>query len=1068
MTQRLRALFLYMGVNMSEKFAGLALGVDVSQVDNAVKSLQNFKRANDDGAKAVEEFAMQESMARAKAKALAEEIARQRKETEDARTNFRKLVQVIDPTAKKMDELREASIALDRAWQKGIVPDEQFFKLGEMLDNEAGKLKNVQLALTEEGRAVLAEAKEKERSALIGDKFIASLERQAQQAGKTKAEILAMQAVQMGRETQASPLIAQMQAQEAAAREAAAALKAEAAAKREAENQAKSFMSALKRQSEEVGLSRIEILELRAAEMGLSAQAKPMIDNLKKQAAAMNINGLSAGRYRMAMQQLPMQITDVVTSLASGMPVWLVAVQQGGQIKDSFGGIGNVMKLVRQQITLTRVAMSGLTGIIVGLGIASYQSYMNQRELQSALTLTGGFAAKSAAEIYAVTDSISKNSSATIGSINGIATSLAKSGKYTIGQIKEITKTTAEWSEVTGQKSEEVIEYFDKISKDPIKGLASLNEQFNFLEKGQLTYINNLRKTKGETAAVDAATKLFADTMDKRLKDMADSATPLEKMWTDIKKWASETWRDVGDHTVAALNKTISVVSAIINQIRSLLANGDAIIAQFMVKAGESYQNSWLGKIGPDMSGFIADQRKIWNDAKKDAADFAKAADKAYADAMKSEKQWIKEGRDRDVAAGKGYSSATKDAVAKEAEELAKKGAKARKEQVDAGAKLGEQYEAEVLALRAQLKVLQDHKGLDDKISQQRKTYWNDVARFQILEEAAGRRKLTTSEKQLLAQKSIILAASKEKAEIGDQIVQQERMNALLDKSVKHHNEMLSKRQALKATEGMSDRQASRYTEKEKIRTDWINGGGKETDSGYIQMRKDMEDYYAEEDALRASWSAGVSKAWANIYEDVSNVSGNVQAAFTNAFNGAADAMANFLLTGKLNFADFAKSILSDLTKMLIKMAMFNAMAAAFGGPTVSFSDIMAKGFAGGGYTGDGGKYEPKGVVHGGEFVFTKEATKRIGPDNLHKLMRGYANGGLVGASPISGSGTTSTTGSGGLSFQMGDVVLQGAGSSGPDAKAMEQGVRAIFNDMINAETRQGGRLYNLFNGGRK
>jgi TP901 family phage tail tape measure protein len=40
-------------------------------------------------------------------------------------------------------------------------------------------------------------------------------------------------------------------------------------------------------------------------------------------------------------------------------------------------------------------------------------------------------------------------------------------------------------------------------------------------------------------------------------------------------------------------------------------------------------------------------------------------------------------------------------------------------------------------------------------------------------------------------------------------------------------------------------------------------------------------------------------------------------------------------------------------------------------------------GFASGGYTGDGGKYEPKGIVHGGEFVFSKEATRNIGVGNL-------------------------------------------------------------------------------------
>lgn len=54
-----------------------------------------------------------------------------------------------------------------------------------------------------------------------------------------------------------------------------------------------------------------------------------------------------------------------------------------------------------------------------------------------------------------------------------------------------------------------------------------------------------------------------------------------------------------------------------------------------------------------------------------------------------------------------------------------------------------------------------------------------------------------------------------------------------------------------------------------------------------------------------------------------------------------------------------------------------------------------------GGYTGAGGKYEEAGIVHRGEFVMTKEATERIGVDNLYSMMRGYADGGLVSAAPV-------------------------------------------------------------------
>jgi hypothetical protein len=55
--------------------------------------------------------------------------------------------------------------------------------------------------------------------------------------------------------------------------------------------------------------------------------------------------------------------------------------------------------------------------------------------------------------------------------------------------------------------------------------------------------------------------------------------------------------------------------------------------------------------------------------------------------------------------------------------------------------------------------------------------------------------------------------------------------------------------------------------------------------------------------------------------------------------------------------------------------------------------------FAEGGYTGDGRKYQPAGVVHAGEFVFTKEQTRKAGVGNLYAMARslaGYAGGGIV------------------------------------------------------------------------
>ena len=46
-------------------------------------------------------------------------------------------------------------------------------------------------------------------------------------------------------------------------------------------------------------------------------------------------------------------------------------------------------------------------------------------------------------------------------------------------------------------------------------------------------------------------------------------------------------------------------------------------------------------------------------------------------------------------------------------------------------------------------------------------------------------------------------------------------------------------------------------------------------------------------------------------------------------------------------------------------------------------------GYADGGYTGNGDKYDPAGIVHKGEYVFTQDDVKRIGLNNLEMMHRG-------------------------------------------------------------------------------
>lgn len=971
---------------MAEQYAGLSLGVDVSQVTFAVKSLKQFKRANEEAAQGVKDFVNEEQIAREQAKRLREEIKRQRQAFESVQST-------IDPTAAKIKRLTAAAGELDKLWQKGVVPDEEFFNLSSMIESQIGKLERNKRALTEEGRAAIEESRNKEKAAKSGAAFLASLEDQANAIGKTKTELL----------------------------------------------------------------------EMKAAQLGVSAQAAPFIQQLKAQEKQMGLAGLTAGQYSQAMRMLPAQITDVVTSLASGMPIWLVAIQQGGQIKDSFGGISNTFKVLMSYLTPARILIGGVVSTVAALAKAGYDAYDSQRTLQKALIMTGGYAGSSATEIKSLVDEIAGSAAvATSGQILEVATAVAKTGKFTKDELKTITKATADWVATTGESTEKVIGYFEKIAKDPIKGLAELNETFNFLDKGQLTYIATLEKTKGKIEAVEYATELFAKTMKDRSDEIAKSATPLEKMWIDIKQWASEAWEEVGIVTLTAGNMIADVVMGVVNQIRLILAQGDKMIADFLVSVGN--KTSSLPVIGSWFQGVAKEQAAV---AKKSAKEISELEQRiAEIDGRLSNPAgYRKMVEEQGKFAGK--SKEVKEAVSKEAEALKDRN-KEQKVTIDQGTRLLDQYEQDLIALKTQLKVLKEHRDINDKISQQRKNLWNTQARFQVLEKEAQRRQLTADERAELANKDKILALREQAAVIGDQITKQEQLIKREQDAAKFLREQAAAIAKIQAqAQGKSDRQASRDAELEQIKSSWLNQGGSLEDQELQAMLAKRQEYYAEEDSLRGNWLAGIKKSWAEYGETVTDINGQIENIGMSALSGLSDQLTEFLTTGKASFKDFASSIIGMIVKMIAQMVIFNTLSGMMGGGgggSFSFANMLggggkaAKGYSDGGYTGDGGKYEPKGIVHGGEFVFTKEATRRIGTRNLYKLMRGYANGGNVGGNTYGGASTSAA----GSQFTFGDINVDI--NNGNDPKGLETGVKMIFTEMIQRACAQGGEVYNFVN----
>lgn len=939
---------------------------------------------------------------------------------EQQRKELHELLNQLNPTNKAFERLDEWQEKIVAASKKGMLPTDQFKDYNGILEQTRDKLQKMHMSLTLEGQALLAQ---------------------------------------------------------------------EAATKR-AEQAANDFLQSLKNQSDTLGKTRTEILELKAAQMGVSDKAAPIIAKLKEQEKAFMNGSITIGQYRNAMRQLPMQMTDIATSIASGMPLWLIMVQQGGQIKDSFGGIGNSLKAIGSFFTPARIAMLGTAGALTAVAVAAYKGSMEFSEYNKQLILTGGYAGKTASQLDKLSRQLSGNGITQYRMADALS-KVVGSGAFSGNSIGIVAETSAKLEKIIGQDIDKTIEHFKRLRDDPVKAVTELNNSLHFLTAKQYEQIAAAEAQGRTEKAAELATKAYAEAMNQRSMSIVDNLGTLERAWNWIENAATKGWDamlGVGRSPGAALQRQTAFTEwqEAEKEYKRLSKNlsyskgykGDNYIPKHDAERVENARKSLeLKKQSYELAdkayaaeGLKAEQdrlaRKAQEDAIKSQQEFNKLVEKGLSPAekrIKVEEELSKLIQQNKQQARDGvatlWNQADIDKAKKGIQEQFKDKTipKGKEYRPDYGTRADESANEALVSLQSQLKVLKEHKTAADVISAERKKLWDMEAKISILEEAKATRKLTNDEQALILKKDSILASQKALAIAGDEVELQKQKNRELDQQNKRIEEINARTQALIKSAGKSDRMYQRDIALEQAKSP--------------DERKVLEDYYSKEDSLRANWEAGVKKGFAEFQDQATNVYGNVSQISQSFFQGVSNSLSDFVTTGKANLGDFTRSFLEMTTKMLMQMAMLNAMKAAFGGTAVG----SVLGFAGGGYTGDGGKYEPKGVVHGGEFVFDKDSTTKLGVANLYRLMasgkKGYATGGQVGGShpmtitqPKQRMYGMQPAGGIMVNVDLGGIHVKGGQqqqSSSPniDAKAAEQSLTNKIKQVLIKEGRDGGDL---------
>ncbi|MEN8639581.1 phage tail length tape measure family protein [Pseudomonas sichuanensis] len=294
---------------------------------------------------------------------------------------------------------------------------------------------------------------------------------------------------------------------------------------------------------------------------------------LSDSAEGMNKAGTSAKAYQAALRGVPAQLTDIAVSLQGGQAPLTVFLQQGGQLKDMFGGIAPAAKALGGYVLGLVNPFTVAAAAAGALAVAYYKGSEQSDALRNSLILTGNFSKASEAQLISLADSADQVTG-TFGQAAGALAQLTAAGENTTGNLKLITTTAVEMQRVTGKAVEDTVSEFIKLGKDPVAGIVELDEKYRFLTASVYAQIKALSDQGSAVAAADLAERTYAEAMGQRTTKIRENLGLIERGWLNIKDATNE----VLDAFASIGRKSVESENAAITRLQQELAYRNSIL----------------------------------------------------------------------------------------------------------------------------------------------------------------------------------------------------------------------------------------------------------------------------------------------------------------------------------------------------------------------------------------------------------------------------------------------------------------------------------------------------------
>lgn len=819
---------------------------------------------------------------------------------------------------------------------------------------------------------------------------------------------------------------------------------------------------------------------------------------------ALNKTGMTAKATAAALRGVPAQFTDIVVSLQGGQAPLTVLLQQGGQLKDMFGGVGPAVKALSGYVMGLVNPFTVAAAAMTVLGYAYYSGSEEAVGFQKELIKTGNSAGTTADQM----SGMARQVAATVGTTGAAAEvliQLAGSGKIASDSFVGITEAALEWRSATGKAVEETVAEFAKIGKDPVAAAKDLNEQYNFLTASTYSQIVALKEQGDTIGAAKLLTDTYVDTIKNRSKEVTENLSIWERGWKALRGEVADTVDSVKN-----IGRDQDIASRIVDLQRQVAAAQSAVNAD----QDDSDAQKKLTNASLELKGLIQQRDTLDAIAKARGLDARqqKAASLAM-DKIDALEKSARTNAEKRADALKDYNKSL-DAIRKvnpnderlKPENITRVQADISKQYKDPATRKTPAYreDAGTKALdqaRQQYSVLQQQNGLiGAQIGQQQKMGEAGQALVkweQQLADIKDKKVLTADQKSLLASQQQITTQLQKNAELEKEMqlrkvstdeaqklaTFQANLNAQLQRaSVGLSNNLAGvglgdvTRQRMQERFNIEKQYQQQLDNLEQQRNeDKITPQLYQKQTAALQKALDervamQERYYEDVDDAQRDWTLGAQGAFLSYYETANDFAGQSRQAFTTAFSGMNDALLNFVKTGELSLSDLTTTFVDAALRMLIQwgtaqviMAGLNAFTSTAAIPLVGPAAAPA---AAASSMGEAGSFmtmigSVAGMAHDGIDNIPNEGTWLL--DKGERVVDSRTNSDLKRYLAAASSRESGERSRGDLNIPI-QVSVQGQpGMSEADARRQGQlageGVRDLIMQVIQEQQRPGGML---------